>query len=102
MSLETRIIQRPDMRKRHCALLDEDATRSDMWNAPEEQGLPSDMLSLIALGARAVKNVPEVRDALVDDLRARIQAGTYQPDSAAIARKMLGIEEGYAPPVGAD
>ena len=38
---------------------------------------------------RAVQDAPDVRADLVAELRRQIQAGTYQVDARAIARKLL-------------
>ena len=38
---------------------------------------------------RAVQDAPDVRSDLVAELRRQIQAGTYQVDARAIARKLL-------------
>jgi|TARA_R110000850_G_scaffold202798_4_gene328803 negative regulator of flagellin synthesis FlgM len=39
-----------------------------------------------------LKALPEVNQARVDDLKARIDRGEYQPDSANLAQKMLNLE----------
>lgn len=93
MSIETRLVLRSNARRGQRTLLDEDMAVPDAGSSAEERDVSAEMQTLIALGARAVKHLPETRRALIEDLRARIQAGTYQPDSAVIARKMLGIEE---------
>jgi hypothetical protein len=46
----------------------------------------------IALGVQAVKKGAGGRAARVKEVRARFDAGTYQQDSVAMARKMLEIE----------
>ena len=38
---------------------------------------------------RAVQDAPDVRADLVAELRRQVQAGTYQVDARAIARKLL-------------
>ena len=43
-------------------------------------------------------NTPEVRAAKVAELKARVEAGTYEIDSRAIASKMLAEEPGLFQP----
>lgn len=38
-----------------------------------------------------LKALPEVNQARVDELKARIDRGEYQPDSANLAQKMLNL-----------
>jgi Anti-sigma-28 factor, FlgM len=92
MSLESRIILRSNSRRRRPSLVGVETCGPDEGNAVEEGDTLVDMQSLIALGVQAVKKLPEGRPALVEELRARVKAGTYQSDSAAIAMKLLGID----------
>jgi anti-sigma28 factor (negative regulator of flagellin synthesis) len=46
----------------------------------------------IALGVEAAKKQPKARAARIEEVRARIEAGTYRPDNLAIAQKMLEID----------
>jgi negative regulator of flagellin synthesis FlgM len=39
-----------------------------------------------------IKSLPDVNQARVDELKARIDRGEYQPDSANLAQKMLNLE----------
>jgi negative regulator of flagellin synthesis FlgM len=39
-----------------------------------------------------LKSLPEVNQSRVDEVRARIDRGEYQPDSANLAQKMLSLE----------
>lgn len=39
-----------------------------------------------------LKALPEVNQARVDEIKARIDRGEYQPDSANLAQKMLNLE----------
>lgn len=39
-----------------------------------------------------LKSLPDVNQARVDELKARIDRGEYQPDSANLAQKMLNLE----------
>jgi negative regulator of flagellin synthesis FlgM len=43
---------------------------------------------------RAAMSVPEVRQARVDAVKAKIEAGTYQIDSRSVAKKLLAEEPG--------
>lgn len=47
---------------------------------------------LVALAANQAKESPDVRSDRVAELKARVQSGTYQPDSRKIAEKMLTME----------
>lgn len=38
-----------------------------------------------------LKSLPDVNQARVDELKARIDRGEYQPDSANLAQKMLNL-----------
>lgn len=46
----------------------------------------------------AAMNAPDVRQAKIDELKARIESGTYQPDSRAIAARLLAEEPGLFQP----
>jgi len=39
-----------------------------------------------------LKALPEVNQSRVDEVKARIDSGEYQPDSANLAQKMLSLE----------
>ena len=39
-----------------------------------------------------LKSLPEINQTRVDEVRARIESGQYQPDSANLAQKMLDLE----------
>jgi len=56
--------------------------------APEEQG------SLVAppRGGQAARDELEMRAARVEELQRRVASGTYEVDSTALARRMLGID----------
>ena len=43
-------------------------------------------------GLEVLKQTPEVREARIKEIKAQIEAGTYQVDSRAIAHKMLGTQ----------
>ena len=46
----------------------------------------------IVLGVQAAKKQPKARVARIEEVRARIEAGSYRRDNLAIAQKMLEIE----------
>ena len=52
--------------------------------------LSSSAQSLTKIEAE-LKALPEVNQARVDELKARIDRGEYQPDSANLAQKMLNL-----------
>jgi negative regulator of flagellin synthesis FlgM len=39
-----------------------------------------------------LKSLPDINQARVDEIKARIDSGEYQPDSANLAQKMLELE----------
>lgn len=43
----------------------------------------------VQLASKALKNLPEVRSELVNQLKQAIQDGTYKPSSEDIAKKIL-------------
>ncbi|HDS30750.1 MAG TPA: flagellar biosynthesis anti-sigma factor FlgM [Firmicutes bacterium] len=43
--------------------------------------------------ASEIKKLPEIDEAKVAELRAKIEAGEYNPDSKAVAAKILGIDQ---------
>lgn len=46
----------------------------------------------------AAMNAPDVRQDKINELKARVESGEYQPDSAAIAAKLLIEEPGLFRP----
>jgi len=44
----------------------------------------------IQLAKTVISNLPEIRDAKVQDLKTQIQQGSYNIDSGKIAEKMVG------------
>jgi negative regulator of flagellin synthesis FlgM len=50
----------------------------------------SDIAREVQVATKAFKNLPEVREELVKELKAAIQNGTYKPASEDIAKKILG------------
>ena len=53
----------------------------------------SDEARLAARVGAAVRAAPDTRDALVADLRQRIQAGTYQVDDQAVAERLVAEDQ---------
>ncbi|MEA4857722.1 MAG: flagellar biosynthesis anti-sigma factor FlgM [Solidesulfovibrio sp.] len=47
---------------------------------------------LVSLAATTAKESPDTRSERVAELKAQVEAGTYQPDSKKIAEKMLTME----------
>ena len=66
---------------------------------PEHPAAQADRLALspealtLARALEALRRVPEVREELVEQLRAAVAAGQYQVDPGAIARAM--VREGW-------
>jgi len=58
------------------------------------QKMSPEVLRQVTLAREALHQVPEIRAALVDRVRAQIEAGTYQVDSTLIASKLLGLPAG--------
>ncbi len=50
----------------------------------------SDSARVFSTALRALKQIPDVRSAKVEEIAAQIAGGTYQTDSRAVADKMLG------------
>lgn len=46
----------------------------------------------------AAMNAPDVRQAKVDALKAQVESGSYRPDSAVIAGKLLAEDPGLFQP----
>lgn len=57
----------------------------------EDQEVSPEVKLIMQRALEAVHSSPEVRAERVEALRMQIEAGTYQVDGLAIARKMLGI-----------
>ncbi|WP_300164126.1 flagellar biosynthesis anti-sigma factor FlgM [Solidesulfovibrio sp.] len=47
---------------------------------------------LVSLAATTAKESPDTRSDRVAELKAQVEAGTYQPDSRKIAEKMLTMD----------
>jgi negative regulator of flagellin synthesis FlgM len=78
----------------------EPATPSSSSNQTSEQNTSASKVS-VSLSSSAqnltkleaeLKALPEVNQARVDEIKARIDRGEYQPDSANLAQKMLNLE----------
>ncbi len=50
----------------------------------------SDLGRDLNVARKAAKETPNVRQSLVDDIKARFKAGKYEVDTNAIAQKILG------------
>jgi negative regulator of flagellin synthesis FlgM len=50
----------------------------------------SDAAREVQVATKALRNLPEVREELVNALKQAIQDGTYKPSSEDIAKKILG------------
>jgi len=50
----------------------------------------SDVAREVQVATRALKNLPDLREDLVKELKAAIEDGTYKPSSEDIAKKILG------------
>ncbi len=50
----------------------------------------SDLGRELNVARKAAKQTPDVRQNLVDDIKARFKAGKYEVDTNAIAQKILG------------
>lgn len=48
---------------------------------------------LLAKLQNEIKNLPEIDEAKVAELRAKIESGEYNPDTRDIAAKILGVEK---------
>ncbi len=68
------------------------ASRGDRISLSPEAKLRTEAFS-------AASNAPEVRQAKVDAIKARVDAGEYQPDSKKIAGKLLQEEPGLFRPL---
>lgn len=44
----------------------------------------------IQVAMKALKETPEVREAKIDEIRAQIKNGTYNPSAEDVAEKLLG------------
>lgn len=64
---------------------------SKVYSRPDAVELSGEGQLLSKLAAE-VKRLPEIDEAKVAELRARIEAGEYDPSARAIAAKILGIE----------
>lgn len=68
------------------------SNRRGRTSSKSPAGYSAEMQAAIQVGLAAAKQSPEIRADRVAELQAQIQAGTYQIDSMAIARKMLNEE----------
>lgn len=61
-------------------------------STPDQITLSSESQLLSRLSSE-LKNLPEIDEAKVAELRAKIEAGEYSPSSTEIAAKILGVEQ---------
>lgn len=66
----------------------EKAVAKPVANASHEIRLSPESQEYLS-AMKALKALPEVEDVRVEALRQQVEAGTYQPNSAQVARKML-------------
>ncbi|KZY31311.1 MULTISPECIES: flagellar biosynthesis anti-sigma factor FlgM [unclassified Oleiphilus] len=59
-------------------------------NAKDSVSFSSSAQNLARIEAE-IKSLPEVNQSRVDEVKARIERGEYQPDSDNLARKMLDL-----------
>jgi len=67
-------------------------TSSGVEAAPSASVSFSHSAQNIAKIEAELKALPEVNQTRVDEVRARIESGEYQPDSENLAQKMLNLE----------
>ncbi|HCR12872.1 flagellar biosynthesis anti-sigma factor FlgM [Solidesulfovibrio sp.] len=71
-------------------------SRTDGGEASGASGADKVTLSgdarLVSLAATTAKDAPDTRSDRVAELKAQVEAGTYQPDSRKIAEKMLTMD----------
>jgi len=65
---------------------------SNIHSKPDQVQLSGEGQLLSRLTAE-MKNFPEIDEARVAELRARIEAGEYDPSADSIAAKILGMDE---------
>lgn len=90
---------RPDGQKRQVANKNLEPSVSSSAQLAEQNtsspkvsvSLSSSAQSLTKIEAE-LKSLPDINQARVDELKARIDRGEYQPDSANLAQKMLNLE----------
>lgn len=64
---------------------------SKVYSQPDAVELSGEGQLLSRLSTE-VKRLPEIDEAKVNELKARIEAGEYSPDSKAMAAKILGVD----------
>jgi negative regulator of flagellin synthesis FlgM len=68
------------------------AKSSDQTASPKVSVSLSASAQNLAKIEAELKSLPDVNQARVDEIKARIDRGEYQPDSANLAQKMLDLE----------
>lgn len=66
----------------------------DVGSAPADGLVLSDRATAVSRMFGLVKAAPDVRAGLVNQLRDQVQAGSYQPNDEAVARRLLGLTVG--------
>lgn len=103
MSIEFNNInsQRPDTNRNQASKETEAARKNDAPSdkaSTETKGASPDSVSLsqkaqsLARIEAELKSLPEVDQARVDEIKARIEDGSYQVDLEKLAQKMLDLE----------
>ena len=64
---------------------------ADVGSTDADSVALSDRATSIARLFGVVKAAPDVREALVTQLREQVRAGTYQPNDRAVAGRLLGL-----------
>tara|TARA_R110001592_G_scaffold138511_5_gene357733 strand:+ start:33781 stop:34089 length:309 start_codon:yes stop_codon:yes gene_type:complete len=91
---------RSDGQKRPVSTKSPDTTNTaSSSNQPAEQSTSSKVSVSLSASAQnlskieaELKSLPDINQARVDEVKARIDRGEYQPDSANLAQKMLNLE----------
>lgn len=71
----------------------DEVSRSGKIHATPDQVQLSSESQLLSKLSSELKNLPEIDEAKVAELRAKIEAGEYSPSSREIAARILGIDQ---------
>ncbi len=103
MEIKNALVQLDPYRAKLKADENAQTTRAGRTAAPKDAAKPSSQGDRISLSPEAklrteaysaAMSAPEVRQAWVDAIKARVDSGEYQPDSKKIAAKLLQEEPG--------
>ncbi|MFV1872968.1 MAG: flagellar biosynthesis anti-sigma factor FlgM [Oleiphilus sp.] len=91
---------RADGQKRQVSNKSPEPNTTSNANVSSEQNTDSPKVSVslsssaqnLAMIESELKSLPDVNQARVDEIKARIDRGEYQPDSENLAQKMLNLE----------